>query len=166
MRRGRGHQERRHGGDQPRCDCGFAAERARLESLVAEAPLAALGPTPDTIGFRGSPSSDVAVVDGLDASDGYFLNKADPLRAFPAEAVDSVQVTASTAPLEYKATGGIANAATRTGTEDFHGEVYGFYRNSSFASPDRYDPGFRPDDKQETEEGTWAARLWNGCIIS
>ena len=125
----------------------------RLESLVAEAPLAALGPTPDTIGFRGSPSSDVAVVDGLDASDGYFLNKADPLRAFPAEAVDSVQVTASTAPLEYKATGGIANAATRTGTEDFHGEVYGFYRNSSFASPDRYDPGFRPDDKQETEGG-------------
>ena len=125
----------------------------RLESLVAESPLAVLGATPDTIGFRGSPSSDVAVVDGLDASQGYFLNKADPLRAFPAEAVDSVQVIASTAPLEYKATGGIVNAATRTGSEDFHGEVYGFYRNSSLASPDRYDAGFRPDDKQETEGG-------------
>ena len=123
----------------------------RVESLVAEAPLAALGGKPDTIGFRGSPSSDVAVVDGLDASDGYFLNKADPLRAFPAEAVDSVQVIASTPPMEYKATGGIANAATRTGTEDFHGEVYAFYRNGSFASPDRYDPSFRPPDKQETE---------------
>ncbi|MGB7763038.1 MAG: TonB-dependent receptor [Bryobacteraceae bacterium] len=125
----------------------------RVESLVAEAPLAALGGTPDTIGFRGSPSSDIAVVDGLDASDGYFLNKADPLRAFPVEAVDSVQVIASTPPLEYKATGGIANAATRTGTEDFHGEVYAFYRNASFASPDRYDPAFRPADKQEMEGG-------------
>jgi hypothetical protein len=123
----------------------------RLESLVAEAPLAALGGTPDTIGFRGNPSSDIAVVDGLNASDGYFLNKADPLRAFPAEAVDSVQVIVSTAPLEYKATGGIANAATRTGTEDFHGEVHAYYRNGSFASPDRYDPAFRPPDKQETE---------------
>ena len=125
----------------------------RVESLVAESPLAALGGTPDTIGFRGSPSSDIAVVDGLDASDGYFLNKADPLRAFPVEAVDSVQVIASTPPLEYKATGGIANAATRTGTEDFHGEVYAFYRNASFASPDRYDPAFRPADKQEMEGG-------------
>ena len=124
-----------------------------VESLVAESPLATLGGTPDTIGFRGSPSSDVAVVDGLDATDGYFLDKADPLRAFPAEAVDSVQVIASTAPLEYKATGGIANAATRTGTEDFHGELYAFYRNGSFDSPDRYDPSFRPDDKQETEGG-------------
>jgi len=118
-----------------------------VESLVAESPLAALGGTPDTIGFRGNPSSDVAVVDGLNATDGYFLNKADPLRAFPAEAVDSVQAIASTAPLEYKATGGIANAATRTGTEDFHGEVFAFYRNGSFDSPDRYDPSFRPDDK-------------------
>ena len=125
----------------------------RVESLVAEAPLATLGGTPDTIGFRGIPSSDVAVVDGLDASDGYFLNKADPLRVFSAEAVDSVQTIASTASIEYNATGGIANAATRTGTEDFHGEVYAFYRNGSFDSPDRYDPGFRPDDKQETEGG-------------
>jgi hypothetical protein len=125
----------------------------RVESLVAEAPLAVLGGTPDTIGFRGSPSSDIAVVDGLDASDAYFLNKADPLRAFPVEAVDSVQVIASTAPLEFKATGGIANAATRTGTEDFHGGVYAFYRNGSMASPDRYDPSFRPPDKQETEGG-------------
>ena len=122
-----------------------------LESLVVLSPLATMGGTPDTIGFRGSPSGDVAVVDGLDASNAYFLNKADPLRAFSAEAVDSVQVIASTAPVEYKATGGIANAATRTGTEDFHGEVYGFFRNGSMASPDRYDPAFRPPDKQETE---------------
>jgi hypothetical protein len=126
----------------------------RVESLVALSPLAALGGTPDTIGFRGSPSSDLAVVDGLAASDAYFLNKADPLRAFPAEAVDSVQVIASTAPLEYKATGGIANAATRIGTEDFHGELHAYYRNGSFASPDRYDPSFKPPDKQETEGGS------------
>jgi hypothetical protein len=124
-----------------------------LESLVAEAPLAALGGTPDTIGFRGSPSSDVAIVDGLNASDGYYLNRADPLRAFSSEAIDSVQVIVSTAPLDFKATGGIANAATRTGTEDFHGEVYGFYRNGSFASPDRYAPSFKPPDKQESEGG-------------
>ncbi len=131
----------------------FPLSGEHVEWLVADSPLAAVGGMPDTIGFRGSPSSDVAVVDGLDASDGYFLNKADPVRAFPAEAVDSVQVIASTAPIEYNATGGIANAATRTGTEDFHGEVYAFYRNGSFASPDRYDPSFRPPDKQETEGG-------------
>jgi len=124
-----------------------------VESLFALAPLAAVGGTPDTVGFRGNPASDVAMVDGLNATDGYFLNKADPLRAFSAEAVDSVQVIASTAPLEFKATGGIANAATRTGTEDYHGEVYAFYRNGSFASPDRYDPSFRPPDRQETEGG-------------
>jgi len=125
----------------------------RLESLVALSALASVGRTPDTIGFRGSPSSDVAYLDGLDASNGYFLNKADPLRAFSAESVDSVQVLASTAPVEYPFTGGIANAATRTGTENFHGEAYAFYRNGSMASPDRYDPAFRPPDKQETEGG-------------
>ncbi len=122
-----------------------------VESLVALSPLATLGGTPDTIGFRGSPSSDVAMVDGLNASDGYYLSKADPLRAFPAEAVDSVQVIVSTSPVEYNHTGGISNAATRRGGENFHGEAYGFYRNGSFDSPDRYDPSFRPDDKQETE---------------
>ena len=122
-----------------------------LESLVAEAPLASQGATPDTIGFRGSPSSDVAVVDGLIATNGYFLNKADPLRAFPAEGVDSVQVISSTSPIEFNNTGGIANAATRTGTENLHGEAYAFYRNGSMASPDRYDPAFRPPDRQEFE---------------
>jgi len=129
-----------------------------VESLVALSPLAALGSAPNTIGFRGSASSDVAVVDGLQASDSYFLKRTDPLRALPAEAVDSVQVIASTAPVEYQSTGGIANAATRTGTEDLHGEVYAFYRNGSFASPDRYDPSFRPPDKQETEGGNAGGR--------
>jgi hypothetical protein len=121
-----------------------------VESLVGLSPLATVGGRPDTIGFRGSAGSDQAVVDGLNASDGYYLNKADPLRAVPADGVDSVQVIASTAPMEFNHTGGIANAATRTGTENFHGAVYGYYRNGSFDSPDRYAPSFKPDDKQET----------------
>jgi hypothetical protein len=121
-----------------------------IESLVGLSPLGTVGGGPDTIGFRGSAGSDQAVVDGLNASDGYYLNRADPLRALPADGVDSVQVIASTAPVEFNHTGGIANAATRTGTENFHGALYGYYRNGSFDSPDRYAPSFKPDDKQET----------------
>ena len=137
----------------------------RLESLVALSPLATLGGGPDTIGFRGTPSSDQATADGLNASGGYRLNRADPLRAFPADAVDSVQIIASTAPMEYNHTGGIANAATRTGTENFHAAAYGFFRNKSFASADRYDPSFKPDDRQETEGANAGGQALNRLYV-
>jgi hypothetical protein len=53
----------------------------------------------------------------------------------PLEAVQGMQVITSTYRPEYgRATGGIINVATRQGSNDFHGSLFEFHRNSEFAS--------------------------------
>ncbi len=57
------------------------------------------------------------------------------------DAVQEFTVITSDAPAEYgRMSGGVINSITRQGTNDFHGSVYDFLRNSYFDSRSYFDP--------------------------
>lgn len=56
------------------------------------------------------------------------------------DAVEEVSVLGSNYPAEYgRTTGGIVNAATKSGTNSFHGSVYEFFRNSALDARNFFD---------------------------
>ena len=79
-------------------------------------------------GQRGR--SNLVNVDGTDATD----NSVNGVRSTVSqEAVQEFQIiTNSYAPEYGRASGGVVNIITRSGSNDFHGDVYGFLRNRNF----------------------------------
>jgi outer membrane receptor for ferrienterochelin and colicin len=63
------------------------------------------------------------------------------------DAIQEFSVLTGGFPAEYgRATGGIVNAITRSGTNQFHGTVFEFLRNSALDANDRFD---RASDKSK-----------------
>lgn len=61
------------------------------------------------------------------------------------DAVEQVSVIGSNYPAEYgRTSGGIINAATRSGTNSFHGSLYEFLRNSAFDARNFFDAAIPP----------------------
>jgi hypothetical protein len=61
------------------------------------------------------------------------------------DAVEQVSVLGSNYPAEYGLTsGGVINAVTRSGTNDFHGDVYEFLRNSALDARNYFDGPIPP----------------------
>lgn len=91
-----------------------------------------IGPAPNSglniSGARGR-SNEVSV-DGADAVD----NSVNGIRSTVSqEAVQEFQLILSNYNPEYgRATGGVVNIVTKSGSNDFHGNVFGYLRNSSF----------------------------------
>ena len=86
-------------------------------------------------------------VDGLDNND----ETVGSVRAlFSQEAVREFQVFTNSFPAEFgKATGGIVNVVTRSGTNAYAGNVFGFFRDKSLSAKghfERFDPAGRPLD--------------------
>lgn len=91
-----------------------------------------IGPAPNSglniSGARGR--SNMVSVDGADAVD----NSVNGIRSTVSqEAVQEFQMILSNYNAEYgRATGGVVNIVTKSGTNDFHGDVFGFLRNKAF----------------------------------
>jgi Carboxypeptidase regulatory-like domain/TonB dependent receptor len=79
-------------------------------------------------GQRGR--SNLVNVDGTDATD----NSVNGVRSTVSqEAVQEFQIITNNYAAEYgRASGGVVNIITRSGSNDFHGDVYGYLRNRSF----------------------------------
>jgi hypothetical protein len=79
-------------------------------------------------GQRGR--SNLVNVDGADATD----NSINGVRSTVSqEAVQEFQIITNNYAAEYgRASGGVVNIVTRSGANDFHGDVFGFLRNRSF----------------------------------
>src|ERR1700730_14760216 len=61
------------------------------------------------------------------------------------DAVAEFSVLSSNYPAEYgRSSGGVINALTRSGSNDFHGSVYEFHRNSALDAKNFFDPADRP----------------------
>ena len=61
------------------------------------------------------------------------------------DAVEQVSVLGSNYPAEYgRTSGGLINAVTRSGTNDFHGDVYEFLRNSALDARNYFDGPIPP----------------------
>jgi hypothetical protein len=92
----------------------------------------AIGPAPNSgLSISGSRArSNMVSVDGADAVD----NSVNGIRSTVSqEAVQEFQLILSNYNAEYgRATGGVVNIVTKSGTNDFHGDVFGYLRNKSF----------------------------------
>jgi hypothetical protein len=61
------------------------------------------------------------------------------------DAIQEFSVLTSNYPAEYgKTSGGVVNAVTRPGTNEFHGSVYEFIRNSALDAPNYFDSSVPP----------------------
>ena len=61
------------------------------------------------------------------------------------DAIQEFSVLTSNYPAEYgKSSGGVVNAVTRPGTNEFHGSVYEFIRNSALDAPNYFDTSIPP----------------------
>jgi Carboxypeptidase regulatory-like domain/TonB dependent receptor len=92
----------------------------------------AIGPAPNSgLSISGARArGNMVSVDGADAVD----NSVNGIRSTVSqEAVQEFQMILSNYNPEYgRASGGVVNIVTKSGTNDFHGDVYGFLRNSRF----------------------------------
>jgi hypothetical protein len=104
-----------------------------------------IGPAPTTgLNFGGQRGrSNLVQVDGADNTD----NSVNASRSTVSqEAVQEFQVvTNSFAPEFGRSSGGIVNVVTKSGTNDFHGNIFGFLRDKSFQARNPFAPIAHPD---------------------
>src|SRR5579885_753068 len=104
-----------------------------------------IGPAPNSgLNIGGARArSNMVTVDGADAVD----NSINGIRSTVSqEAVQEFQLILSNYNAEYgRATGGVINIVTKSGTNDFHGDLFGYFRNKAFQSRNAFsgqiDPG-------------------------
>jgi hypothetical protein len=91
-----------------------------------------IGPAPNSgLNVNGSRArANIVSVDGADAVD----NSVNGVRATVSqEAVQEFQLILSNYNAEYgRATGGVINIVTKSGTNEFHGDAFGYFRNKAF----------------------------------
>ncbi|MGH9872087.1 MAG: TonB-dependent receptor domain-containing protein [Pyrinomonadaceae bacterium] len=104
-----------------------------------------IGPAPTTgLNFGGQRGrSNLVQVDGADNTD----NSVNASRSTVSqEAVQEFQVvTNSFAPEFGRSSGGIVNVVTKGGTNDFHGNIFGFIRDKNFQARNPFAPIAKPD---------------------
>jgi hypothetical protein len=103
-----------------------------------------IGPAPNSGlnigGARGR--SNGVTVDGADAVD----NSVNGIRATVSqEAVEEFQIVMSNYNAEYgRATGGVINIVTKNGGNQFHGDVFGYFRNKAFQARNAFSGQVNP----------------------
>ena len=104
------------------------------------------------IGARGIQNS--FNIDGSNDQSSFFGEERGGTRppfTFSQAAIQEMQVIRSSYNLEYSAGGGIINAITKSGTNDFHGLVFGYYRDESTTENDALDR--EPDAFEQLQYG-------------
>jgi Carboxypeptidase regulatory-like domain len=97
-----------------------------------------IGPAPNSgLNIDGARArSNMVSVDGADAGD----NSVDGIRStISQEGVQEFQLILSNYNAEYgRATGGVINIVTKSGSNEVHGDVFGYFRNKSFQARDAF----------------------------
>lgn len=104
-----------------------------------------IGPAPTTgLNFGGQRGrSNLVQVDGADNTD----NSVNASRSTVSqEAVQEFQVVSNSFAPEFgRSSGGVVNVVTKSGTNDVHGNVFGFLRDKSFQARNPFAPIAKPD---------------------
>ena len=92
------------------------------------------------LSFRGNPGGNNFLTDGNDTTNSYYDENAGRTRTYniSQDAVQEFQVVSSNYAAEFgKASGGVINTVTRSGTNNYHGALYEFYRTATLNAIDR-----------------------------
>lgn len=121
----------------------------RVDSFVLLTP----GVTNDGVfgllSFRGTPGGNTFLTDGNDTTNQYYNENAGRTRTYniSQDAVQEFQVVTSNFLAEYgRASGGIVNTVTRSGSNDLHGTAYWFFRNRTLSATDVTAKGINPPE--------------------
>jgi hypothetical protein len=111
------------------------------------------------------------MLDGARINDQFGLN-ASGLQSFfnPLSLETAEQVSISVSPYDVRQsgfTGAAVNVVTRSGTNTFHGSLYGYYTDEDYADADVIgaSAGQRPKDQRKTWGATLGGPLWKNHIF-
>jgi hypothetical protein len=121
----------------------------RVDSFVLLTPAVTKDADFGLVTFRGIAGGNEFLVDGNDTTNQYYNENAGRTRLgsqLSQDAVQEFQVLSSTYSAEFgKASGGVVNTITKSGTNDVHGTAFEYFRNRSLDARDRY-AAFNPQD--------------------
>jgi Carboxypeptidase regulatory-like domain/TonB dependent receptor/TonB-dependent Receptor Plug Domain len=99
--------------------------------------------------FRGVANGNNFLLDGNDTTEEYYVENNGRTRItsqISQDAVQEFQVVSANFSAEYgRASGGVVNTVTRSGSNDLHGTGYWFFRNQNFIAHDPY-ANVNPDE--------------------
>ena len=94
------------------------------------------------VSFRGIAGGNSFLTDGNDTTEQYYNENAGRTRIssqISQDAVQEFQVVSNNYSAEFgRAMGGVVNTVTRSGSNDFHGTGYWFFRNQDFNAKDTF----------------------------
>jgi outer membrane receptor protein involved in Fe transport len=114
----------------------------RVDSFVLLAPAVVADGTFGLVSFRGVAGGNSFLTDGNDTTEQYYNENAGRTRIssqISQDAVQEFQVVSNNYSAEFgRAMGGVVNTVTRSGSNDFHGTGYWFFRNQDFNATDPF----------------------------
>ena len=114
----------------------------RVDSFVLLSPAVVPDGTFGLVSFRGIAGGNAFLTDGNDTTEQYYNENAGRTRIqsqISQDAVQEFQVVSNNYSAEFgHATGGVVNTVTRSGSNDFHGTGYWFFRNQEFNAKDTF----------------------------
>ncbi len=121
----------------------------RVDNFVLLTPGVTNDGTFGLLTFRGVANGNSFLLDGNDSTEKFFMENNGRTRIISQisqDAVQEFQVVSANFSAEYgRASGGVVNTVTRSGTNDLHGTGYWFYRNQNFNAHDPY-ASINPED--------------------
>ena len=119
----------------------------RVDSFVLLQPGVTNDATFGLLSFRGNPGGNTFLTDGVDTTNSFYDENAGRTRSYniAQDAVQEFQVVTSNFLPEYgRASGGIVNTITRSGTNALHGTAYWYFRNRTLNATDPTSFGINP----------------------
>lgn len=114
----------------------------RVDSFVLLTPGVSNDGNFGLLTFRGVANGNTFLLDGNDSTEEYYVENNGRTRItsqISQDAVQEFQVVSANFSAEYgRASGGVVNTVTRSGSNDLHGTAYWFYRNQDFNAHDPY----------------------------
>ncbi len=114
----------------------------RVDSFVLLTPAVTKDADFGLVTFRGMAGGNSFLVDGNDTTDQYYNENAGRTRLgsqLSQDAVQEFQVLSSSYSAEFgKASGGVVNTITKSGTNEVHGTAFWFFRNRTLNARDRF----------------------------
>ncbi len=114
----------------------------RVDSFVLLTPGVVPDGTFGLLSFRGIPGGNNFMTDGNDTTDSFYNENAGRTRIptqISQDAVQEFQVLSDGYTAEYgRALGGVVNTVTRSGSNEFHGTAFWFFRNRTLDARDPF----------------------------